>query len=157
MNATFQMEVVNTIVITSLGASPAAVTQDTSWRKMDSTAVVRVWNNYIMYCIKALNYKSLVVLQTSMNATLQMEVVNTIVLTPLGVSSAAVTQGTSWMKMDWTAVVRVCLDLYALVHGTLQLYCTISTAHCTSQHHTAQTWQVFFQLLKINDNLECWH
>ena len=42
-----------------------------------------------------------------MNATLQMEVVNAIVLTPLGASSAAVTQGTSWMEMDWTAVVRV--------------------------------------------------
>ena len=38
--------------------------------------------------------------QTSMNATLQMEVVNTVVLTPLGASSVAVTQGTSWMEMD---------------------------------------------------------
>ena len=36
----------------------------------------------------------------SMNATLEMESVNTIVQTPLGVSSAAVTQDTSWMKMD---------------------------------------------------------
>ena len=35
-----------------------------------------------------------------MNATQQMEAVNTVVLTPLGVSSAAVTQGTSWMEMD---------------------------------------------------------
>ena len=41
-----------------------------------------------------------------MNAKHQMEVVNTVVLTPLGVSPAAVTQGISWMEMDWTAVVR---------------------------------------------------
>ena len=48
----------------------------------------------------------LVVTQTSMNATLQMEAVNTVVLTLLGVSSVAVTLGTKWMKMDWTAAVR---------------------------------------------------
>ena len=42
-----------------------------------------------------------------MNVALQMEAVNTIVLTQLGTSTAAVTQGTSWMKMDWTVVVRV--------------------------------------------------
>ena len=42
MNATLEMEVVNTVVLTPLGASTAAVTQDTSWRKMDSTAVVIV-------------------------------------------------------------------------------------------------------------------
>ena len=41
-----------------------------------------------------------VISQTSMNATLQMDVVNTVVLTPLGASTAAVTQGTSWMEMD---------------------------------------------------------
>ena len=41
-----------------------------------------------------------VVPQTSMNATLQMEAVNTVALTPLGASTAAVTQDTSWMKMD---------------------------------------------------------
>ena len=41
-----------------------------------------------------------VISQTSMNATLQMEAVNTVVLTPLGASSVAVTQGTSWMEMD---------------------------------------------------------
>ena len=35
-----------------------------------------------------------------MNATLQMEDVNIVVLTLLGASSVAVTQGTSWMKMD---------------------------------------------------------
>ena len=40
-----------------------------------------------------------------MNAPLQMEAVSTIVLTLMGVSSAAVTQGTSWMKM--TAMVRI--------------------------------------------------
>ena len=39
-------------------------------------------------------------LQTSMNVTQQMEDVNTIVLTPLGASTAAVTQDTSWMKID---------------------------------------------------------
>ena len=44
--------------------------------------------------------------QNSMNAMLQMVAVNTVVLTPLGASPAAVTQGTSWMKMDLTAVVR---------------------------------------------------
>ena len=42
-----------------------------------------------------------------MNVALQMEAVNTVVLTPLGASSAAVTQGTKWMKMDWTVMVRV--------------------------------------------------
>ena len=42
-----------------------------------------------------------------MSATLQMEAVNKIVPTPSGASSAVVTQDTSWMKMDWTAVVRV--------------------------------------------------
>ena len=41
-----------------------------------------------------------VISQTSMNATMQMDAVNTVVLTPLGASSAAVTQGTSWMEMD---------------------------------------------------------
>ena len=41
-----------------------------------------------------------VTLQTSMNATLEMEAVNKIVLTLLGASSAAVTEGTSWMKMN---------------------------------------------------------
>ena len=41
-----------------------------------------------------------VISQTSMNVTLQMEVVNTVVITLLGASSAAVTQGTSWMEMD---------------------------------------------------------
>ena len=41
MNVTQQMEGVNTIVLTLMGASPAAVTQDTSWMEMDSTAVVR--------------------------------------------------------------------------------------------------------------------
>ena len=51
--------------------------------------------------------KCLIVTQTSMNVTLQMEAVNTIVLTPLGASYAAVTWGTSWMQMDWIAVVRV--------------------------------------------------
>ena len=35
-----------------------------------------------------------------MNATLQMESVNTVVLTLLGASSAAVKQAISWMKMD---------------------------------------------------------
>ena len=35
-----------------------------------------------------------------------MEAVNTIVLTLLEAFSAAVTLGTSWMKMDWTVVVR---------------------------------------------------
>ena len=40
-----------------------------------------------------------------MNVTLQMEAVNTIVLTPLGASIAAVTQDTSWMKMDQIAMV----------------------------------------------------
>ena len=35
-----------------------------------------------------------------MNVKLQMEGVNTVVLTPLGASPAAVTQGTSWMEMD---------------------------------------------------------
>ena len=42
----------------------------------------------------------IVVPQISMNATLQMEAVNTIVLTQLGASPVAVTQGTSWMIMD---------------------------------------------------------
>ena len=41
-----------------------------------------------------------------MNVTQQMEDVNTIVLTLLVASTAAVTQGTSWMEMDSTAVVR---------------------------------------------------
>ena len=41
MNVTQQMADVNTIVLTTLGASTAAVTQDTSWIEMDSTAVVR--------------------------------------------------------------------------------------------------------------------
>ena len=49
----------------------------------------------------------LVVPQTQMNATLEMEVVNTVVLIPLGASTAAVTQDTSWRKMDSTAVVIV--------------------------------------------------
>ena len=35
-----------------------------------------------------------------MNAMLQMEAVNIVVLTPMEASSAAVTQGTSWMKLD---------------------------------------------------------
>ena len=35
-----------------------------------------------------------------MNVKLQMEGMNTVVLTPLGASPAAVTQGTSWMEMD---------------------------------------------------------
>ena len=35
-----------------------------------------------------------------------MKAVNTVVLTPLGASSAAVTQGTSWMKMERIAMVR---------------------------------------------------
>ena len=35
-----------------------------------------------------------------MNAILQMVAVNIVVLTPLGASPAAVTQGTSWMKLD---------------------------------------------------------
>ena len=61
----------------------------------------------------------LVVTQTSMNATLQMEAVNTVVLTLLGVSSVAVTLGTKWMKMDWTAAVRSLQmrDLHDLVHS----------------------------------------
>ena len=42
----------------------------------------------------------LVVPQTSMNATQQMEDVNTVALTPLGASSVGVTQGISWMEMD---------------------------------------------------------
>ena len=42
-----------------------------------------------------------------MNVALEMEAVNTVVLTLLGASSAAVTLGTSWMEMDWTVVVRV--------------------------------------------------
>ena len=42
-----------------------------------------------------------------MNATLQMEVVNTVVLTLLEASSAVVAQGTNLMKMDSTVVVRV--------------------------------------------------
>ena len=42
-----------------------------------------------------------------MNVALEMEAVNTVVLALLGASSAAVTQGTSWIKMDWTVVVRV--------------------------------------------------
>ena len=41
-----------------------------------------------------------------MNASLQMEAVNTHVLTPLGASPAAVKQGTSWMEMDLAAVVN---------------------------------------------------
>ena len=35
-----------------------------------------------------------------MNVKLQMEGVNTVVLTPLEASPAAVTQGTNWMEMD---------------------------------------------------------
>ena len=35
-----------------------------------------------------------------MNAMLQMGAVNIVVLTPLETSSAAVTEGTSWMKLD---------------------------------------------------------
>ena len=54
-----------------------------------------------------------------MNATQQMEAVNTIVLTPSGASPAAVTQGA--MKMDWTAVVRV-YELTNYVHMMLLLY-----------------------------------
>ena len=42
-----------------------------------------------------------------MNATLEKEAVNTVVLTLLETSSAAVTQGTNLMKMDSTVVVRV--------------------------------------------------
>ena len=40
------------------------------------------------------------VLQIAMNVMMQMEDVNTGVLTPLGASTAAVTKGTSWMEMD---------------------------------------------------------
>ena len=60
--------------------------------------------------------------QTSMNAALQMEAVNTVVLAPLGASSADVTQGTSWMEMDWTAVVGVELTNY--INMILPLYTT---------------------------------
>ena len=42
----------------------------------------------------------LIVLQIAMNAAIQVEGVNTVALTLLGVSPAAVTQDTSWMKMD---------------------------------------------------------
>ena len=130
MNATLEMEAVNTVVLTLLGASSAAVIPGTSWRKTDWTAVVRVYeltnqhdlplhvHHSLTGCIAlqrtglyryrgfgSLN-QCLVVTQTSMNATLQIEAVNTVVLTLLGVSSVAVTQGTSWMEMDWTAAVR---------------------------------------------------
>ena len=60
-------------------------------------------NEILMCCMlwyivtKSLPYCSL---QISMNATLQMEAVNTVVPTLLGASSAAVKQATSWMKMD---------------------------------------------------------
>ena len=47
-----------------------------------------------------------------MNATVQMEAVNTIVLTLLGASPVAVMQGTSLMKMNWTAVVRAYIPMY---------------------------------------------
>ena len=53
-----------------------------------------------------------------MNATLQMEAVNTVVLTLSGASPAAVTQGTSWMKMDCTAVVKEFL------------ICIVAAMHC---------------------------
>ena len=53
-----------------------------------------------------------------MNAILQMEAVNTIAMTPLGVSTAAVTQGTSWMKMDSTVVVRVYSLIIWHIFGT---------------------------------------
>ena len=49
----------------------------------------------------------IVVPQIPMNVALQMEAVNTVVLTPLGASSAAVIQDTSWTEMESTAVVRV--------------------------------------------------
>ena len=42
-----------------------------------------------------------------MNATLQMEAVNTIVLTPLEALTAAVTLGITLMEMDLTAMVRI--------------------------------------------------
>ena len=71
---------------------------------MDSTVVVRVYSliRHIFGTFLVLSYYIITLLfsQTSKNATHQMEVVNTIVLTPLGASSAAVTQGTSWMEMD---------------------------------------------------------
>ena len=42
-----------------------------------------------------------------MDATLQMEAVNTTALTPLEALTAAVTEGITWMEMNLTAVVRV--------------------------------------------------
>ena len=60
----------------------------------------------------------IVVPQISMNVALQMEAVNTIVLTLLEASPVAVTQGTSWMKMDCTAVVKEFL------------ICMVAATHC---------------------------
>ena len=61
-----------------------------------------------------------------MNATLQMEAVNTIVLTPMKALTAAVTLGITSMEMDLTAVVSsISYSSYYCFNHT----CTFSTYH----------------------------
>ena len=62
-----------------------------------------------------------------MNVIFQMEAVNTGVLTLLGASTAAVTEGTSWMtKMDLTALVKeflICIVAATMEALSIFLFC----------------------------------
>ena len=68
-------------------------------------------NNY-----KTIITKCFVASQTSMNVILQMEDVNTIVLTPLEAQPAAVMRDTCWIRMVWTAVVSNITDQNCFFH-----------------------------------------
>ena len=67
-----------------------------------------------------------------MNATLQMEAVNTVVLTPLEALTAAVTLGITSMEMDLTAVVRIYSISWIYTNSSYYCFnhtCAFSTYH----------------------------
>ena len=89
-----------------------------------------------------------------MNVTQQMEGVHTIVLTLMGVSSAAVTQDTNWMKMDWIAVVRA-HELTKHFTWWHSYSCKFCSCHHTyipnSAHVKSRLWIVATQLEVRNE------
>ena len=93
--------------------------------------IIYTWESIWLICNSRL-YWHLLVLQITMNLMLVTEAVNTIVLTPLEASSAAVSQGTSWTEMEWTAVVRACKYVVANVPNQLLNCCSLDINECNS-------------------------
>ena len=146
MNATLQMEAVNTIALTQLGASPVAVTQGTSWMIMDWTAVVRVYShvhNKRSACsgIETLNhYKNALLFHRHQ----WMQHCKWSLWTKLYTIGSFTCSCDRGYKLDGNGLDCDSKTLFRSVcfGAWLQLYCTISTAHCTSQHHIFSYWKL---------------